>query len=239
MGIMAKSWSSHLGCSLSKRHHFRCRPSVGLLIAKQPSYIGDDHITNKAFDEDGFYKTGDMGRLVGDQYFFAGRASTDCESSLTSKATLPNLYVGIRFKHFKISIIELEQHLMKLPYVSEAHVLSVLDYECQGLAAALIRLTNSRERQDNIADIDLRKVREDLSLTLELYKLPAFLRILTDEDEVPYTASGKPLKSQMLERYFQISGYCPRNYVVPGVEFWGSRGDLSVERRAWDWEGEE
>jgi len=128
---------------------------------------------------------------------------------------------------------------MNLSYVSEAYVLPVLDYECQGLAAALIRLNRLGDEEINHPKIALRKVREDLSLTLELYKLPAILRILEDGDELPQTASGKPLKKPILERYFQITGYRPRVYIVPGVEFWGDEIDKTMERRAWDWEGEE
>lgn len=128
---------------------------------------------------------------------------------------------------------------MRLPYISEAYVLSVLDYENQGLAAALIRLKKAKEAEEMDLNIDLQKIREDLSLTLELYKLPAFLRILQADDEVPQTGSGKPLKKAILGKYFQISGYRDRDYAVHGVEIWSDRTDTTLQRRAWDWEGEE
>lgn len=43
------------------------------------SYIGDKKATEAAFDEDGFYRTGDIAQRVGDQYFFQGRAYSDCK----------------------------------------------------------------------------------------------------------------------------------------------------------------
>lgn len=101
---------------------------------------------------------------------------------------------------------------MRLYYISEAHVLPVLDRVVRGLAAALVRL-NCRN-----SDVDLRRIRDDLSLSLELYKLPVLLYILKDGEEVPRTASDKVLKAQALDKFFRIQGYRPREYCVNGVE---------------------
>lgn len=130
--------------------------------------------------------------------------------------------------------MQLEQRLMELPYVSEAHVLPVLDYEAQGLAAALIRLRKSTLCQEEHSKIDLGKIREDLSSTLELYKLPTLLRILRDGEELPRTESEKVLKSKALEKYFHLSGYRPRDYSVEGVECWSTLVDTSLYKRPWD-----
>lgn len=46
------------------------------------SYLGDEEATKSAFDNEGFYKTGDIVRRVGKQYFYEGRASCDCEKLL-------------------------------------------------------------------------------------------------------------------------------------------------------------
>lgn len=46
------------------------------------SYLGDEEATKSAFDDEGFYKTGDIVRRVGNQYFYEGRASCDCEKLL-------------------------------------------------------------------------------------------------------------------------------------------------------------
>lgn len=53
--------------------------NIKLCINTPCSYIGDEKATEAAFDEDGFYKTGDIAQRVGNQYFFQGRAYSDCK----------------------------------------------------------------------------------------------------------------------------------------------------------------
>ncbi|KAJ5673503.1 acetyl-CoA synthetase-like protein [Penicillium longicatenatum] len=149
-------------------------------------YINNEAATRDAFDEEGFLKTGDLAQHIGDLYFFKVRANHD----------------WIRFWHFKIPVLELEERLIQLPYISEAYVLPVLDHEAQGLAAALVRLRGPHETLQNI---NLRKIREDLASNMELYKLPALLFILKDGEEVPKSASEKVMKAQALEKYFHLS----------------------------------
>lgn len=43
------------------------------------SYLDNEAATKAAFDEDGFFKTGDLAHRVGDEYVFDGRAATDCK----------------------------------------------------------------------------------------------------------------------------------------------------------------
>jgi malonyl-CoA/methylmalonyl-CoA synthetase len=126
---------------------------------------------------------------------------------------------------------------MELPYIAEAHVLPVLDYEAQGLAAALVRLQKTDSAEDMRLEVNLLKIRQDLSSKMELYKLPALLRILHNKEELPMTSSGKLLKPQALEKFFHLDGYRPRDYAVEGVEFWGNEVEISSNRRPWDLEG--
>ncbi|KAJ5711003.1 acetyl-CoA synthetase-like protein [Penicillium malachiteum] len=160
-------------------------------------YLNDETATKKVFDEDGFYKTGDLVRRDGGFYFFEGRVDSD----------------WINFLDRKISVLELEEHLMRLSYISEAHVLPVLDHETRGLPAALVRLNCGN------SDINLQRIHDDLSTDLDRYKLPALLYILKTGEEVPKTASDKVLKVQALEKFFGIRGYRPREYCVDGVEY--------------------
>jgi long-subunit acyl-CoA synthetase (AMP-forming) len=47
-------------------------------INKGVSYISDDPtLTNKAFDEEGFFKSGDCAKMVGHSYVLHGRANID------------------------------------------------------------------------------------------------------------------------------------------------------------------
>ncbi|KAJ5946138.1 acetyl-CoA synthetase-like protein [Penicillium verhagenii] len=177
---------------------------TGQLLVKYPGmfthYIGDEEATKAAFDEEGYFKTGDMVRRDGKQYIFLGRGSSDF----------------IRFSAFTVSVLEVEQRLLNLPYVTEAHVLPIMDYEARELVAAVIRIKPGHD------GINLEKIRSDLSPTTESYKLPRILRILQEEEIVPMTGSEKSGKAQIRERYFKVAGYRPSDYAVPGVEFYGN-----------------
>lgn len=51
---------------------------LGRVLMKQFRYISDDPtLTDKAFDEEGFFKSGDCAELVGDSYVLHGRANID------------------------------------------------------------------------------------------------------------------------------------------------------------------
>ncbi|KAJ5726589.1 AMP-dependent synthetase/ligase [Penicillium malachiteum] len=181
----------------------------GQLFLKAPGmfthYIGDEEATKNVFDEDGFYNTGDIVRRDGDEYFFLGRSSTD----------------WIRFSAFTVSVVELEKRLLELPYVSEAYVLPIMDYEARELVAAVIRLKEPASAQGH-SQVNLAKVRNDLSSNTEPYKLPRLLRVLQEGETIPLTVSEKARKNEIREKYFKISGYRPRDYAVPGVEFYGN-----------------
>lgn len=139
---------------------------------------------------------------------------------------------GVRFHEYTIHVTELEQRLMDLPYISEAHVLPVRDHEAGGLVAALLRV---RKQYHNIS---LQKIRADLAPNnVAAYKLPVLLRVLQKDESVPLTASGKTVKRESLWKYFDISEYMPENYSVEGVEYWGNKLDLAAPTRLYDWGG--
>ena len=129
---------------------------------------------------------------------------------------------GIRFSAFTVSVLEVEKRLVELPYISEAYVLPIMDYEARELVAAVIRLKKDVVSDKNHPQVNLQKVRDDLSLTTEPYKLPRLLRILGEEDTIPFTASEKARRNEIRIKYFKLSGYRPRDYSVPGVEFCGN-----------------
>ncbi|OQE34334.1 hypothetical protein PENCOP_c021G07076 [Penicillium coprophilum] len=193
----------------------------GEILVKSPirfsHYIGDEAATHAAFDEEGFYKTGDQAHRVGDDYYFDGRISSDF----------------VRFHEYTISILELERKLLDLPYVTEAHVLPVKDHGAGGLVAALVRL----QKQDGDG-VNLKRVRDDLAAAnLVLYKLPTLLRTLQKGEQVPFTPSGKVLKKECLQKFFHISEYMPDPYAVEAVEYWGNQLDLAASSRVFDWGG--
>ncbi|KAJ5598163.1 hypothetical protein N7537_008247 [Penicillium hordei] len=181
----------------------------GEILLKSPSmfigYIKDKAATHAAFDHEGFYKTGDRAHRVGEDYFFDGRISCD----------------WVKIQEHMVSVLDLEQHLLDLPYVSEAYVLPILDHESGGQLAALIRLPK-QERLGESGSINLRMIRGDLTARgLVPYRLPTMLRILHEEEQVPQTASDKVLKKECLRKYFNIFAGSPYQYPAEGVEYWG------------------
>ncbi|OTA07292.1 acyl-CoA synthetase [Trichoderma parareesei] len=199
----------------------------GEVLVKTPNmfigYFDDEEATCASFDDDGFYKSGDCAHRVGEDYYFDGRNSCD----------------WIRFHEYTISVLELEQRLMDLPYISEAHVLPVRDREAGGLVAALVRLCKKDgDAEEQQHTIDLRTVREDLARAgVVSYKLPTILRLLQKGEQVPCTASGKAQKKEALRRYFGITDCMPDEYTNKGVEYWGNKLDLNASSRLFDWGG--
>lgn len=53
-----------------------------LLTNTNISYVGDEKATRAAFDDEGFYRTGDQAHRVGDDFYFDGRLSQDCKSNI-------------------------------------------------------------------------------------------------------------------------------------------------------------
>ncbi|KAL7940720.1 acyl-CoA synthetase-like protein [Trichoderma barbatum] len=197
----------------------------GEILVKSPTrfigYFDDKKATDACFDDQGFYKTGDCARRVGEDYYFDGRMSCD----------------WVRFHEYTISVLELEQRLMDLSYISEAHVLPVRDHKAGGLAAVLVRLSKQKAN-DKAHDITLQTIREDLAgMGVVSYKLPTLLGFIQDGEQVPQTASGKAQKTEALRKYFNIVGHLPDHYEHEGVEYWGNELDMATSSRLFDWGG--
>lgn len=100
-------------------------------------------------------------------------------------------------------MLEVETRLLKLPYISEAYVLPIMDYEARQLVAAVIRLKDEVSN-DVRSEVNLRKIRDDLALTTESYKLPRALRVLQEGEKIPMTPSEKVRKNEIREKYFKL-----------------------------------
>lgn len=53
--------------------------SLTYMPERSRSYHDDPEKTREAFDEEGYYKTGDVGHYTGKHYIIDGRVSTDSE----------------------------------------------------------------------------------------------------------------------------------------------------------------
>ncbi|KAI1177403.1 hypothetical protein F4777DRAFT_596605 [Nemania sp. FL0916] len=179
-------------------------------------YLGAKTTTQTCFTPDGFFKTGDYGRRVGNEYVIEGRVATDF----------------VRFHGYKISIVEVETRLAELPLVTEACIVSIPDSGASTRVAAVVRFAPNYKQVGNLASI-----RNALSEHLAEYKLPTALRVLAPHEEIPATVVGKVIRRKVVERYFVPPGGGDYDAVAPGVEVWdiGKKSERSV--RAWDWAG--
>ncbi|KAM0390384.1 hypothetical protein ACHAQC_007553 [Fusarium culmorum] len=173
-------------------------------------YLGDEAKTKESMTADGFFKTGDYARRVGDEYVMEGRVSTDF----------------IRSGPFKIPIVEVETRLSELSFVTEACIVSIPDRDVGNRVAALVRFSPG-------FDGNLAIIRDALSEDLALYNLPTALRVLAPGEVIPATDAGKVVRQNVVQQYFTPTG----DYeLAPSVEVW----DLSQKQhkaKAWDWNG--
>ncbi|KNG91519.1 hypothetical protein ANOM_000014 [Aspergillus nomiae NRRL 13137] len=164
----------------------------GELLVKSPyvfsHYIGDTDSTMAMFDDEGFFKTGDLAYLDSQDYVIEGRAKSDV----------------IRFFGYKVLTSEVEERLSELAYISEAYVLPVIgpDTFCRVAAIVRLRWDNLPVQDGNKNALSLRALREDLSCSLSLYKQPSLLRILNDDESVPTTRTVKFCPAEAAKQYF-------------------------------------
>jgi malonyl-CoA/methylmalonyl-CoA synthetase len=143
---------------------------------------------------------------------------------------LPDVF----FHGYRISSLRVENCLTDLPYVADAYVVGVPDHEAKELCGAFIRLAKGTLPQEQV---NLAKIRADLSSTLSTYMLPTLLRIMKDGEEVPRTTSQKPIKKRIVKEFFAADCWSA-DEPTPGVESWGNQPDqVEAKTRAWDWCG--
>jgi malonyl-CoA/methylmalonyl-CoA synthetase len=171
-------------------------------------YLHNPEATKQAHDRDGYFRSGDLARREGNNYFILGRASVDI----------------IKSGGYKISALDVERELLALPYVGEAMVVGVPDEEFGQRVGAVIALREDESsgdflaaRQRPLKDISLHDVRSDLKRRLAGYKMPTLLRIL--EGELPKSASGKVAKKTLGPTFFPVD-----YHQLPEVQKWTPEG---------------
>jgi non-ribosomal peptide synthetase component E (peptide arylation enzyme) len=130
----------------------------------------DDALTNKAFDADGWYRTGDVGVLDDDGYLTITDRKAD---------------VIIRGGE-NISALEVEELLLTMPAVAEAVVVSAPDARLGEHAAAVLRVKQG-QTMPTMAEVHEHFERAGVAKQ----KWPEELH---EVDDYPRTASGKVQK---------------------------------------------
>ncbi|KAJ3498046.1 hypothetical protein NLG97_g1429 [Lecanicillium saksenae] len=172
-------------------------------------YLADAEATKAAFDDDGYFKTGDIGRKCGDEYFVDGRVSRDM----------------LRLRGKWISAHDVEALVVSLPYISEAYAV-IASFQYRRQMSILVRAAST-----STVTPTLEKIRADIQNDLEPFKLPTMFRLLKDHEEIPYTSSGKVDRRAIVGTYF---GMADELSLPGGLEFTAKDSESRWERKMWD-----
>lgn len=165
-------------------------------------YLLDPEATTTAHDDEGWYRTGDIARQdAGGFWFIVGRASVDI----------------IKSGGYKISALDIEREVLKLPYVAEAMIVGVDDEEF-GQRVGAVLAVNTTTNNGSGENFTLAQLRNDLRGRLAGYQLPTILRVV--QGELPKGATGKVQKKILGPELIPSPGY--EN--VPEVQVWKGQG---------------
>ncbi|KAJ9190217.1 hypothetical protein P3X46_001442 [Hevea brasiliensis] len=159
---------------------------VGELCVKSPSLFKEywklPKVTSESFTDDGFFKTGDAGKIDEDGYYIIlGRTSADI------------MKVG----GYKLSALEIESVLLEYPAVAECCVLGLPDKDYGDAVCAIVVLEEAekRKREEELKPaLILEELCEWAKGKLAPYKLPTRLFLW---DGLPRNAMGKVNKKEL------------------------------------------
>ena len=133
------------------------------------SYWGKAEATQKAFTEDGWFKTGDIAVVEQDYYRILGRDSIDI----------------IKSGGYKISALEIEEVLRNHALIKDCAVVGIPNEEWGELVAAVLVIETN---------LELAELKDWLKERLPSYKSPKVYQILAD---LPRNAMGKVVKNEL------------------------------------------
>ncbi|XP_050234346.1 probable CoA ligase CCL8 [Mercurialis annua] len=159
---------------------------VGELCVKSPSLFKEywklPKVTNESFTDDGFFRTGDAGKVDEDGYFIIlGRTSADI------------MKVG----GYKLSALEIESTLLEHPAIAECCVLGLPDKDYGDAVSAIVVLDEAAKRkreEESKGILSLEELCDWAKNKLAPYKLPTRLFLW---DSVPRNAMGKVNKKEL------------------------------------------
>lgn len=137
-------------------------------------YLARPEETAESIDAEGWYRTGDIGYVDDDGYFFA----------------VDRLKELIKYKGMQVAPAELEALLLTHPAIADAAVIPVADLEAGELPKACVVL-----RTDQKLDAD--KLMEFVSGKVAPHKR---IRLVEFVEQIPKSASGKILRRVLIEQ---------------------------------------
>lgn len=153
--------------------------------------------------------------------------------SNTLLRVVPELTVAvIRFCGWKILAPEVESELAKHPFISEAIVLGIQDTSAGQLVAALVVINDDTPEGNSL---ELSAVRRWLAVERQMnaYKLPTVLRLVTKNQELPMTLSGKFIKRRIRDIFFNQEELKSDRVQVHDL----STNEPDIGGRPFDWAG--
>ncbi|CAL5220071.1 g2022 [Coccomyxa viridis] len=162
-------------------HDSGSQSETGELCVKGPNvfkeYLNKPEATAKAFDSEGWFRTGDIASLEGDPPYWriVGRASVDI----------------IKSRGYKISAPQIEDVILAHPGIAECAVMGAPD-EALGEAVAAVIACKSKQ-------VSLEELREWLAGKLPEYQLPSRMEVV---ENIPRNAMGKVNKKQLRKDFF-------------------------------------
>ncbi|KAJ5770379.1 NRPS-like protein biosynthetic cluster [Penicillium nucicola] len=160
-------------------------------------YLDNPEATRNAFDDDGFFRTGDIIRYNGSAYEIEGRAECDFIPTFGGRVSAPKICKA----------------LLDLPEVAEGHIFAVPDPKYVNHVAALVRLHPSTTLCQEGGTLNLTTLRRDLAHSLTEHELPTLLRLVGAMEDVPRGVSGKLMYKKAREQFFP-----PGSASLPDVE---------------------
>jgi malonyl-CoA/methylmalonyl-CoA synthetase len=155
---------------------------TGELLVRGPTvfsrYWRNEAATRESFDQDGFFKTGDIVVVKDGEFKIAGRASADI----------------IKSGGEKISALDVERELLSSPLLSEAVVLGVPDQEWGEIVACMIVPRGDKEKRAIEEAGPLKWVREWMKQRVSKAEVPKKVLLVS---QIPKNAMGKVNKKEL------------------------------------------
>jgi fatty-acyl-CoA synthase len=146
-------------------------------------YVNDPEQTAKAFTDDGWLRTGDLGELTAD-----GR--------LRMFGRMKDLF---RVGGENVAPAEVEQVLLAHPAVETAQVIGVPDQRLGEVGCAYVTLRSGLSASEE-------EILSFVKSKVANFRVPRYLRIVPDFESIGMTASGKVQKQKLRERALKEFG---------------------------------
>ncbi|KAK4096247.1 acetyl-CoA synthetase-like protein [Parathielavia hyrcaniae] len=151
-------------------------------------YIAGPEKTRRAFDAEGYFKTGDLAHVEGDIYVFDGRIGSDI----------------IRVGSEDVSLVRLDHELANSESIAELCTVCIPpnDGSDSPTLGILVRF------HDRLSVKEVQGARDQLLLRTERRlgsmsaKLPYHIRVLGQDEEIPRTFNMKPFRRMAVRKYF-------------------------------------